>query len=253
MVIEPEVKSDDQTNEEDVEDMYNIPKIEGETSTEYMQRWREHMRENHLVSVDDFIKTISENEELFGVTIANFDDIDIEDFIYERIISKITLESVLNGERNFKPTLELYISTLPSRRIEAIRSRELIITDSIDEEFELFKERYFESLGIDVLVPESYNFQKAVERAEGLIEVYGYLDKNEHGYYYIFLIGRTMYIDQLREKEWEFSNNGRVRPWEFCDMEPDLSFFLSKNSKFYIIFPSGEIDQMIQTFVEMDD
>jgi hypothetical protein len=200
-----------------------------------------------LLSKRDFLRIVSENETFLGVKLADFNDIDVEDFIDECLISEVRLyEWYISGIMNFKPIYDAYILSLPSRRVAPYKPREVVTEYSTDEEYGLFKERLFGKIGAEVSPWTCIRGRTMME--EGLTEKYSY--ENEKGETVSFALGRTIHIESLRLRGWEFHENRVVNVYILRN-EFFTPIFFNRDGKFFMLHYE-DCEHLVKTFVEMD-
>ena len=173
----------------------------------------------------------------------------------------------------------VYSRQILGEKINNYRPQELLVIYSTVEEFEIFKENYFERVGGVQLSSESDSGKgfSGHRRAtiDGLTE--GYTCENEEVGVFTFVIGRTMHIDRLNEDYWYWKFRGMYIDqvdedylyWEFREQPIPVyyvyiyfgdgtgvgaDFFISKNGKYFIVFTSHlRSVYPVQTFCEIDD
>jgi len=192
-----------------------------------------------LLTKNEFLQLLSEHEEILEVSVADFDDVDVEDFIIVQGFSeKRFLAFVEYMPGNFKTYLKNYISGLKIRNIDDYRPTEIIIADSTEEEFEDFLNRYIEALGGDLVSltysrPTQYVIDRDGERVE-------------------FDLYRTADIESLIARGWEFPSPGYFNA-PYGDGRIGIWYFLSKSGKFFIVYQRGISDEVVKIFCELND
>ena len=198
-----------------------------------------------LLTKAEFLQKVSEHEEVLGVTVADFDDMDVNYFIIDLGLSESWFhDGYISGSLNFRAFFEDHIIGLPLRNIDSYRPTELRIVDSTDSEFEEFVAEYIRRLGDEANVtrhntsmPAHYSFEDDIRRAE-------------------VTIFPTADIDYFIENQrWEF-----VVPPGYVRM-PGAGFshlqrpiFISQNGKFFVIFYNGPFtESVVRTFIEIYD
>ena len=192
-----------------------------------------------LLTVNEFLQLVAEYEKELGVTVADFDDVDVVDFIIVQGMSERVLKSFTEERRGWLAQyLKNYKSAVAAGDIDAYRPTELVIVESTDEEYERFLSEYLDCLG-GRQVPSSIPQRQVVIRGDERIE---------------FELYKTMDIEQLRAEGWEFSETGGLSfPSGTEDMRIGVSYFLSKNGKFFIIFYGDLTEDIVKTFCELED
>jgi len=211
------------------------------------EKWE--IKAARLLTKEEFLKKVSENEKALGVTVEDFKDIDVDDFIEDLKISQQRFGQYVSGRLIFISSYNTYLRYLPRRALKKYQSTELTVIDSTKEEFEIFAVCFIENLGYVVETPESF----ASYSGRGLIKEYEY--ETDEGYYQ-FLIGRTFDIETLRSRHWRFTENPVHALVPFGDgSEYGAHMFLSENGKFFlIIIGVGELSEhMVKSFKETGD
>jgi len=192
-----------------------------------------------LLTKNEFLQLVSEHEKILEVSVADFDDIDVEDFIIVQGFSEkrfLALVEYIPG--HLKTYLKNYISWLKIRNIDDYRPTEIIIADSTEEEFEDFLDRYIEALGGDLVSltysrPTQYVIDRDGERVE-------------------FDLYKTADIESLIAEGWEFPAPGGFS-MPHGDGRMGMKYFLSKSGKFFIVYHGGLSDEVVKIFCELDD
>jgi len=205
--------------------------------------------DERLLTKEEFLKKVSENEKALGVTVEDFKDIDVDDFIEDMQITQIRFYQYVSGSQIFISSYETYLRYLPRRAIKKYQSTDLTVKDSTKEEFEIFAVHFIESLGYVVETVELF----ASDSARDLIKEYVYETDED---YYHFIIGRTYDIATLRNRHWRFTENPVHAQVPFGDgSEYGAHMFLSENGKFFlIIIGVGELSEhFVKSFKETGD
>jgi len=241
-------QSDERAKNEGESDM-NKPAWQ--IADEQRNQFREDNRE-FLLTEEEFLKLVSENEAFFGVTVAEFDDVDVLDFIEDSIIIWWSFdERFFSSSGRLKMVYESYVRNKPSRDLFALRSDKLILVDSTDEEFEEFIAKYLENLG-GVLSPIKRDGETAT--IEGL--TVGYIVDFEDGTGNGIVIGRTMHINQImQENRWKFTEDPvRVSIPTGVDTDINPVIYFSKNGKFFLLlYGIPATVHPVQAFQAIDD
>lgn len=216
-------------------------------------RWLDENRDN-LLSDDEFLRIVSENEDILGMTVADFDGIDIQDFLIDRFISWESLEHGIDrfiphmGGRSLRDSFESYLRNLSYRRVSAFLALELRTEESTDEEFELFKADFFERLGGEV--SSHYDRFNTVRILESASEEFIFDDGENPR---LLTIGRTMYIERLKQENgWKVSENPVFVTLSFGDDTGwEEGMHISRCGKFFLlsVFDSEHI---VTTFLDVD-
>jgi hypothetical protein len=210
---------------------------------------RDQDRENnrqYLLSSEEFLRMISKNEERLGVKATDFDDIDVEDFIYYGIITEARVMQYFASEYSFGSVIDTYNRALPRRRVAPYKPRKVVTEYSTDEEYGLFKERLFGKIGAEVSPWTCIRGRTMME--EGLTEKYSY--ENEKGETVSFALGRTIHIESLRLRGWEFHENRVVNVYILRN-EFFTPIFFNRDGKFFMLHYE-DCEHLVKTFVEMD-
>jgi len=208
----------------------------------------EIMTEQFLTK-EEFMRLVSENEDSLGATVADFEDIDLDDMIQYLRISKSLFAHFVKGDIFFDALFTSYVSGIDHRRIQAHRAKIRREAYSTDEDYEEFKCIFFERIGGATQIS---NDRRAFARRRDFTEEFIFQEGERS---LNFLIGRTMYFERLEVLEgWIFPEENfyvyiPVSPGEFGS-----SVFISKNGKFFIIFYKGIYsEETVKAFVEIDD
>ena len=222
----------------------NISDVQGENTME------ENTMEEILLTKDEFIRLIEEYD--VGVTIKDFEGVDVEEFIAYYFITKGVFDDFISGNAGLKQTLEDYINNTQRREEDKQKIpylvRKLEYIDSTDEEYNQFIERYFEMLqmdaqfkGTDVSVIDVYKVAYNDEYQE--ID-FSFCQTSKSKELPILLVNNKNYmIDVFTGAETTY----------FADI------FYSKSAK-YLMYLGGnakydfdEYINIVKTFCEMDD
>jgi len=208
---------------------------------------KEEIMEEPLLTKEEFLRRVSENEEALGVTIADFNDIDVDDFIEFRKLTETDLEAFIAGRRIFSAVFESYVSGIERRRVLKYAERELTVKDSTDEEFEEFKAVFFESIGG---VTEATSSQRESVVGNEFIQWYSFQAGEAT---LVLIIGRTMDIEHLESNGWVFSGNS-LHVWMPFHIPAGNVFFISRNGKFFVEF--GNLNsslEAVDAFMAIED
>ena len=243
-----------------------------------LNEYRDSALRNQILTSEEFLRIVSENEEALGLTVDDFADFDVDDFIVNNSITETRMGYFIDDSDYFLRHYKMYSRQILGEKINRYRPQELLSIDSTVEEFEIFKEKYFERIGSVQLTSETDSGQgfSGQRRAtiDGLTE--GYTCENEEDGVFTFVIGQTKHIDQLNEDYWHWDFRGMYIDqidedywqWEFREMPIPVyyvyiyfgdgtgvgaDFFISNNGKFFAAFTSRlQSVYPVQTFCEMD-
>jgi hypothetical protein len=196
-----------------------------------------------LLTREEFLRIVAENKVALGVTVSDFNDVDIDEFIEYLELTEVYLyERFIMGSGVFKKRYENFLLRLENRRFAAFQSQELIIADSTDEEYETFKAMFFER------IPEVTKEREYHSTGSDFFDSYTF--ETENGEVGGFTIGRTMHIDELRSEGWRFQGNPAhaYRPGD--DLAPATIVYLSANGKFFLL--CGRQLYILQAFCELE-
>lgn len=197
-----------------------------------------------LLTKEEFLEKVRGNETVLGVTVEDFEEVDVDAFIASRSIRHSTFDYYVTGDGNLRLILANYISMIEDEKINAYRPQKLLTVESTDAEYEAFKKKYFENIGGVIQVTE---FFKGFDYGEEF-EMQN-LDQK-------FLIGRTMDLEKVNDNRWRFRED------DFCIVmtgvgsgggDTILNFYLyfTKNGKFFIGFHYGpRTVQILEAFFE---
>jgi uncharacterized protein YxeA len=201
-----------------------------------------------LLTSEEFLRLVSKYEEQLGVTVADFDEIDIDDFIEQLNLTEYVFYGFIDGGMIFIAFFNRYVSRLGTRAKEAYFPAERRMVDSTEEELERFKEQFFEKIGGEEGVEHVRTFEMNIRE-------YAF-HEGEHRT--TFMISRTMHFEQLAEEHgWSFHEtvaHGVMLPVG-NGMYFGTGMFISQNGKFFIIFEPRlpHNIETIQAFMEIED
>jgi uncharacterized protein YcfL len=193
--------------------------------------------EYDFLTKEELLNFIEENQtsEIVGITSKDLAGIDVEDFIRTCFITE---DSVAGMDLKF--FLHNYILVIRKNDMEPFSAKELINVESSPEEFEAFKDTYFENLNI------TYEFLYVDEYG---IENYNFIMPDKT---YEVLIGQTTL---LSKNIVSLDPDGTY----YVVYEDDPSLFYpikySKNSKYFILcymYDDNEYN-FIKTFYEIEE
>jgi hypothetical protein len=191
----------------------------------------------NFATKEELFEFVEENQESksLGMTIDDFNGIDIDDFVKSNFI--------LHGEINavhLKNSLEYYIFQLKVKELEPYVAKELINIESSTEEFEAFKDTYFENLNI------TYEFLYVDEYG---IENYDFTVDDKT---YWILIGQTQ---SLKKEQTSTEPDGSYLVIYYGDPSRGYPMTYSKNRKYFILSNMLNDDEynFIKTFCEIED
>ena len=194
------------------------------------------MSDTNYITKEKFLEYIATQN--VGITLDDLEGIDIDDFI---VYSNFTEESV--KILYLDKALERYLRDLKYRKLEPYMAIELTSADSTDEEFQKYKEKYFNIIGmayehefVDEYGIDNYRFQiddKKHTIGLGKTQNLGdcKIDKNNKGFYCV---------------EYIQDQSGLVL---------SVPIYYSKNAKYFILadmYNEAEYE-LISIFCEMDD
>jgi hypothetical protein len=168
-----------------------------------------------------------------GLSKDDFADIDINDFLDYARLSKKRLATV-----NIMNMLEIYKFTLKDREFDQYKAKEIISTYSGDEEYESFKNMFFDRIGID---------KQYIGKTASLIEIF-YVNINDE--IVRIELGKTLNLDKC---DIDTSSDGALRINENHSGEtyvPKL-FCYSKNKKYFMLLPPSL--ELIEAFCGIND
>jgi len=202
-----------------------------------------------LLTKEEFLRLASENENLLGVIVSEFEDIDLDDMIQYLKMSKSMFRSFTTGGLIFEAIFESYVSGIERRKIQAHRATVRREVDSTDEEYEEFKNRFFEKIGGTTQIPSDY---RVFARRHDFTEEFFFQEGDRT---LSFLIGRTMYFERLETLEgWEFPESNFQVFMPVDSAEFGATVYISKNGKYFTVFYKGIYsEETIKAFVEIDD
>jgi hypothetical protein len=243
--VTSENRAESQTDEEETD----MSKPSWQITQEQNDQWYEENRA-FLLTKEEFLRKVLENEDALGVTVADFDDIDVDDFIENRKLTEESFTSFITGERIFKGAYNAYIENLPRRRVHALLQPKLRTANSTDEEYDIFKERFIERIGVEV---SPWTHRDRTQIVDGVSEGFEFI--NVDGDVDGFTIGRTMYINQLERRGWQISEDPVWATIPYGDgTDYGMPMFISKNGKYFLLAGSyATAEFLIKTFIELDD
>jgi hypothetical protein len=220
-------------NEELEKPVTKLPKNDGDG---------EGIMSEYLLTVEEFLRRVSENEKALGVAVTDFDDINVADFIDDCKINERLFEQCVLGERMLGSLIRLYKSNLLYRQVEKYRATESVVVNSTNEEYEAFKTELFERIG------------GATEKliwGDGYAREYAF---QEGSRFPDFVMGRTMYIVPLKWLHWRFPED----PFQVFipdggdGAEYGAPLYHSKSGKYFLAIYESDAMFIIEYFCEID-
>lgn len=202
----------------------------------------EETMEEPLLTKEEFLQKVVEYKMSLGVTVADFQDIDVNDFIEQLNITESSFMWFIEGGLIFKTFFKRYIASLETRKIYAYQAQSMKVVESTDSEYAKFKNNYFSKLINEPVYKNDLELK--LER----YEMQGSEKKFE------FLLGRTQYIYQY--KDWQILDNPCLVtiPLGPEGMQYSTRLYLSKNSKYFVLFIGGPYEvEIVKAFCEIDD
>ena len=133
----------------------------------------EDKMEKQLLTKDEFIKYIEENQDsdTVDITIADLESIDINDFISHYQYTKDNIDLFF-----LKYALERYMKHVSIRKLEPYMAKEIISVDSSVEEYTAFKEAYLKKIDLlyEFLFIDDYdidNYDMVIEGRSRRIQI----------------------------------------------------------------------------------
>jgi hypothetical protein len=194
-----------------------------------------------LLTKAEFLKKVSEYENALEVTVEEFKDIDVNDFIVVRQLSETSFNWYALEGLPFRIIFDSYISGTEQRKIDPYLPKELRTADSTSRDYKRFKDKYLKSLGGAIKItggsfsPERYWIEDGEKESN-------------------FEILRTKDIEDQIAHRWRFLEKpGKVKI-PAGDGYTLNTFFISKNGKFFIVFYNGPFtEQTVKAFCDIDD
>ena len=214
----------------------------------------ENTMEEILLTKEEFVQLMEEYD--VGVTIRDFEGIDIEDFIFKyRITEEYFDEFISMGPAKgaLRQLIEWYIEELPSwereKQLAPYLVRELKYVDSTEEEYKDFIDRYFSALQMDA---------EFLRKEADVVDVYVVEVDNK---LLLFKFCQTIKSKGLPISRGEFDKNENYSIHERFTGETSCyeNIHYSKSSK-YLMYLGGNAEcgfeeylNQIKTFCELDD
>ena len=208
-----------------------------------------------LLTSEEFLELVAEHWMTLGVTLEDFDDIDIEDFIeWDYLTESVFFDFITGGSGIFIAVFDQYKGMLGEREIwalwEPLYPAELRVAESTNEEFEQFAAQFIEKVNIDTEV------MHLGDRFDDLVEIYSF---SKEGQEFRFMIGQTMNLKKLENYGLVFSEikaHSLTVPTGGGEMVVGAVIFISKDNKFFLVYTDilWPYDfEVAQTFLDIDD
>ena len=211
-----------------------------QTEPEKQDEQGEKEMEIQLLTVEEFIKCIEENQHLEAVdiTVDDLEGIDIEGFIEYGHFTKDSF-----GRRYLRNALESYLVHVEDEKLLEYLAHELVSVDSTDEEYEKFKQKFIPAIDGKIISSGKY---------KDLIDWYRVIFKDSDGKErteYMW-IGQTKYLDKFVTSRSESSGVYYIQiPMDSSGFGYEGSFHYNKNKKFF--YTGGKFEWGIM-FFEME-
>ena len=209
--------------------------------------------EEKLLTKDEFIQLIKEND--VGVTIENFNGVDINDFIFKYNINKELFEEI-SEDVNFTLgyLLEMYIEDLPywqkEQQLAPYLVQELKYVESTYEEYMDFISRYFKAIGQSA---------EQIRTEDNGVLVYSYEIKNSGYFLYGFCQTSKSKKLPISRGEKDKDKNYTIKLYS-GDESYYKNIYYSKSGKYLMYYDgNGKIESyeealnVIRTFCELED
>ena len=208
--------------------------------------------EEQLLTKEEFIQLIQEYD--VGVTIQDFNKVNLDEFIAHYYISKEVFNKFISGNYSLSRNLERYIENAPRRDREALLYsylvQELEYVNSTDEKYLDFISRYFNAIGQDA---------NQIRTEDNGVLVYGY-EIEGSGY---FLYG---FCQTSKSKKLPISTGEKDKDKNYTiklysgDESYYTNIYYSKSGKYLMYLDgNGKFESyeaaldVIRTFCEMED
>ena len=189
------------------------------------------MPNKNLITKEKLLEFVKINDT--GLDEDDFANIDIDGFIDYAWLSENNLATL-----NIKAVLELYKSTLKSREFDKYRAKEIFSVYSTDEEYESFKNTFFDKIDTD---------KQYIGKVEGFTDRF---DMVVNGKRMMIGIGQTKNLDKFKFDTFPNGALG-IRAGYGEDAPLYSEFCYSKNKKYFIWLPPSM--EVIEAFCEVDD
>jgi hypothetical protein len=172
---------------------------------------------------EEFIEFVSLRN--LNVTVEDFSDIDLDDFIHEQFMTKGLFDVEDVEKFDFKDSLKWYKKKLEHKKLEPYMAKEIICVDSTDEEYGFFKEEYFRT------IDSSYQVSLLHVDEYGLDNYSIFTGEKSHR----IQIGQT----QNLEKCYTTKNNAEFYCVTYIidasGLQVSIPIIYNKNSKYFIL------------------
>jgi len=204
----------------------------------------EEDKEYELISKEKFIEYIENND--VDVTMEDFKDVDIEDFIATNHITEEWVKRL-----NLSVLLEHYLAVLESNKRPTYLAREIVSVDSTDEEFKEFKNRFI--YNVNGLVGD---FEYAGSFDQYLtIYAFDYIDEDREESRERLYIGQTKYLGEYVTSNYDNPDWCYVifLPMSSDGLVYEQSFSYNKDKKYFLVLNQYAVfDELIRTFTETE-
>ena len=210
------------------------------------------LMEEKLLTKDEFIQLIKEND--VGVTIENFNGVDIDEFIAHYQISTQIFNKFITGDFILSGILEGFIELTPhwqkEQQLAPYLVQELKYVESTYEEYMDFISRYFKAIGQSA---------EQIRTEDNGVLVYSYEIKNSGYFLYGFCQTSKSKKLPISRGEKDKDKNYTIKLYS-GDESYYKNIYYSKSGKYLMYYDgNGKIESyeealnVIRTFCELED
>jgi len=207
--------------------------------------------EKVLLTKEEFVQLLEKYD--LGVTIKDFDGLDIDDFILKYEVTQEFLDEVISDNSTISWFLGRYIEDMPEweqqKKINPYLVRALKYADSVDEEYEEFIDRYFKALQIEA---------EFMYKDEDGVNIY-MIRKNGERLFWGFCQTSKSEKLVLPDINLRLNETYKIELKDGTDEIHSADIYYSKNNK-YLMYLDGEIGSdfdeylnLVKTFCELED
>ena len=206
-----------------------------EETIPFIDNNKEEVLDFDFMTKEEFINYIENNE--VGVTLNDFEGIDIDDFIRREFFSVDNISSY-----NLVVALEGYLQKLEDDRLMAYLAKELVSVDSTDEEYKEFLGKFISSIDGKIVSSGIENdfinwYRISWKESDG---------ENRTEY---MRIGQTKYLERYGTRCTDAGVYLLQIQWDSSGLGYEDPLFYNKNQKYF--YAGGKFEWGIQ-FTEME-
>ena len=229
-------------DKESVEPLYPGEAIDTEDTgeqTDTTNQEEEEEMEFDFMTKKEFIDYIETHDT--GVTVEDFEGIDIDDFIHKRFLTNDNIYRF-----NLVSALEAYLRNLEAENRAVYFAQEIVSVESTDAEYEMFIKKFIAATGLKI---------EAIDTFDGLDPFYAYYEDEDgkEKWQYIY-IGQTKNFSQIDVDYKEGDGYGYpVIIIRNGDMGSENRFCYNKNKKYFLIsYLNDDVFDLEEIFTAME-